>query len=474
MKKLLTLSTLVCTLLISGYADAQEQVDVIIRGGRVVDPATNTDAVMDIAVKDGRIVARGNLAGSHSAEREIDASGLVVAPGFIDLLARLTTDEESQYYKVTDGVTLVLNMHGGPVDHVSYEQRFSESGSLIHYGTTVGHGSLRRAVGVTDSRKAASPQQILQMQQLAARAIRDGAVGVGFGVNYVPGASHDEVLALFEVAAEHGVPCHLHVRFKGSVPPGTIVAALSEVIANAAITGASAQAVHLASSGVGSMEKALEMIRGARERGIDVAADVYPYLANSTNLASALYDPGWEERFGGITYGDIELVETGERLTEESFKKYRETGASIITHFIPEVELIRALRDPNVMVASDGIIRRGKGHPRGAGSFSRLLGYWVREKKALPLMDALRKITIQPAQRLEKSVPAMGRKGRLEVDTDADITIFDPETIRDRATYQKSAQTSVGIRYVLVAGQVVIDGGELVAGIKAGRLLRHE
>lgn len=473
MRKRFTFFLAICLWFLSVSVAAQEPADVVIRGGRVLDPASNTDAVMDVAIQGGRIVALGKRAAKMQGTREIDATGLVVAPGFIDLLARLTPNQESQYYKVTDGVTTVLNMHGGPVDHLQYKERFA-GGSLIHYGSTVGHGSLRRAVGITDSRAAATPEQIKQMQRLAAKAIHDGAAGIGFGVNYVPGASHDEVLALFEVAAEHGVPCHLHVRFKGSVPPGTIVAAVSEVIANAAVTGASAQVVHLASSGVGSMEKALEMIRGARARGIDVAADVYPYLANSTNLASALYDSGWEERFGGITYGDIELVETGERLTKESFEQYRKSGASIITHFIPEDELIMALRDPNVMVASDGIIRRGKGHPRGAGSFSRLLGYWVREKKVLSLMEALRKITVQAAQRLEKSVPAMRRKGRIQVGADADITIFDPETIRDRATYQKSAQTSVGIHYVFVVGQVVVEKGALVESVKPGNLLHHD
>jgi dihydroorotase len=153
------------------------------------------------------------------------------------------------------------------------------------------------------------------------------------------------------------------------------------------------------------------MIDGARRRGIDITADVYPYNANSTNLASAIYDPGWEERFGGITYSDIQLVETGERLTKETFEKYRKEGAQIITHFIPDEEIIAAYRNPHVMVASDGIIRRGKGHPRGAGTFARFLGHYVRGKQVLSLMEGLRKVTLVPARQLEQGAPAMRRKG---------------------------------------------------------------
>ncbi|MDA2913468.1 amidohydrolase family protein [Acidobacteriia bacterium AH_259_A11_L15] len=454
-------------------AEVQE-VDVVIRNGRVMDPETGTDAILAVAVDQGRIVALGSAAEKLRGRREIDARNLVVAPGFIDLLARLTPEEETQSFKVMDGVTAVFNMHGGPVNIPAYFESFQEVGaSYVHYGTTVGHNPLRRAVGLEDRHEPATPEQIEQMKRLAAQAIRDGAVGIGFGINYVPGASYEEVLALFEVAADHGVPCHLHVRYKGSVFPQTIVAALQEVITAAAVTGTSAQVVHLGSSSVGSMEVALEMITGARRHGIDIAADVYPYLANSTNLASAIYDPGWQERFGGITYSDIQLVETGERLTQETFERYRKEGAQIITHFIPEEEVLAAYRNPYVMVASDGIIRNGKGHPRGAGTFARFLGYYVREKKVGSLMEGLRKITLLPAQRLEQAAPAMKRKGRLQVGADADLTLFDPNTIIDRATYENPAQYSAGIHYVLVNGVVVVDQSKLV-NVQPGQPVKHE
>jgi dihydroorotase len=453
----------------------RNEVEILIRNGRVMDPETRTDAVLAVAVDQGRIVALGPEAEALQGRSEIDAHGLVVAPGFIDLLARLTPDEESQRYKVMDGVTAVFNMHGGPVNIPTYFKSFAQAGgSYIHYGTTVGHNPLRRAVDASDRSEPSTPEQVEHMKLLAAQAIREGAVGIGFGINYVPGASYEEVLALFEVAAEYGVPCHLHVRYKGSVFPETIVAALQEVITAAAVTGVSVQVVHLGSSGVGSMEIALRMIDGARRHGIDIAADVYPYLANSTNLASAIYDPGWEERFGGITYSGIQLVESGERLTKETFEKYRKEGAQIITHFIPEGEVIAAYQNPHVLVASDGIIRRGKGHPRGAGTFARFLGRYVREKKTVPLMEGLRKITLLPAQRLEQGAPVMRRKGRVQLGADADLTIFDPNVIIDRATYDNPAQYSAGIRYVLVNGVVVVDQGMLVEHLKPGRAIKYE
>lgn len=456
-------------------AAGHPEVDLVIRHGRVMDPETGTDAVLAVAVDAGRIVALGAEAERLRGRREIDAHGLVVGPGFIDLLARLTPEEENQRFKVMDGVTAVFNMHGGPVNLPRYFESFRKAGgSYVHYGTTVGHNPLRRAVGADDAYKPATPEQIEAMKRLAAQAIRDGAVGVGFGINYVPGASYEEVLALFEVAAEHGVPCHLHVRYKGSVFAETIVAALQEVITAATVTGAAAQVVHLGSSAVGSMETALRFIEGARRHGVDIAADVYPYLANSTNLASAIYDPGWEERFGGITYTDIQLVETGERLTQETFEKYRKEGAAVITHFIPEEEVLAAYRHPQVMVASDGIIRDGKGHPRGAGTFTRFLGVYVREKRVVPLLEGLRKITLLPAQRLERAAPAMNRKGRVQVGADADLTLFDPHTILDRATFENPAQYSAGIHYVIVNGVVVVEEGRLREGVKPGQPIQPE
>lgn len=452
LERALTLCTLA---VLAGAAplNGQGRGDIAILGGRIVDPASGTDRVGNLLVRGDRIVQITD--GPIETTRAIDASGLVVAPGFVDILARIPPAHEAQRYKILDGVTTVVGMHGGPVEIESWYASFATEGSLVNYGTAVGHVALRRAAGIADRYRPATAAEISEMRRIAAEAIEAGAVGVGFGINYVPGSSYEEIVAMFDVAAQHGVPAHVHSRYKGSVFPETIVGSVQEVLAAAAITGASAQIVHLASSGVGSMKSCLDMIDGARRNGVDVMADVYPYLANSTRLESALYDPGWQERFGGITYDSIMLVETGERLNQGTFEYWRERGPTIITFFIPKDEMIMALKHPHVMVASDGVIVDGKGHPRGAGTFSRVIGRLARDEGHLTLMEALRKMTIMPAQRLKRAAPSMRQRGRLSVGAFADITVFDPTTIIDQATYREPARYSSGVHYVLVNGELV-------------------
>jgi|TARA_B100001079_G_scaffold258501_1_gene256794 N-acyl-D-aspartate/D-glutamate deacylase len=445
--------------------------DLAIIGGRVLDPANHIDDIRNIGVNNGQIVevTRKKI----KAKEVVNASGFVVVPGFIDILATYPNQDESAIFKVTDGVTSIVSMHGGPVDIRKWYGEIEKQGSYIHYGTTVGHASLRRAVGITDRNAPATPDQLASMLKLGEEALDAGAVGIGFGVQYVPGATREEVLKLFELAASREVPCHLHVRYLGPNPPdNNSIAAIEEVIAGAAVTGASVQVVHIGSMAGRSMTSVLWMIDGARERGIDIMADIYPYTAGSTRLQSTVFDPGWQERMGGISYGDIELVMTGERLDEESFNLFRQAEKTqIIVHFIPEESVQLALAHPFVMVASDGVISDGRGHPRGAGTFSRVLGKYVRELSVISLNEAIRKMTIMPARRLEKSTPSMKRKGRLSAGSDADIVIFDPYTVIDKATYTEPAVKSEGIKYVIVAGKVVVKKGQLNKRIKAGKPL---
>jgi N-acyl-D-aspartate/D-glutamate deacylase len=448
-----------------------QEADIAIVNGRVMDPASGLDAVRTVVITGDRITDITDQ--TVRARRTIDARELVVSPGFVDILAHLRPAHESQRYKIKDGVTTVISMHGGPVDIAGWYARF-EGTALINYGTAVGHPQVRAAAGATDDYQPATPSQRGAMREIAARAIREGAVGVGFGINYTPGASYEEVVDLFDVAARQGVPAHVHSRYKGSVFPETIVQAVQEVIAAAAVTGAKAQVVHLASSAIGSIEASLDMIAGARRNGIDIMTDMHPYLANSTRLESALYDPGWEERFGGATVDSIMLVETGERLNDSTFAYWRERGATIVTFFIPEEEVLMGLEHPLMMVTSDGVIVNGKGHPRGAGTFSRVLGRFVRERGHLTLMEALRKMTIMPAERVEEGAPSMRLRGRLAPGAYADVTIFDPNTIIDRATYLNSGQYSEGVHYVIANGTVVLDSGEFVDGTAPGRPILSE
>ena len=468
------ITVLLVWFVLSAPAVAQEPFDVVILGGRVMDPETGRDEVANVGILDGQI--RAITVDDIRGRKTIDATGQIVAPGFIDILASIRQEKAAHEFKIGDGVTTVLGMHGGPIDVTRYARDHAAVGPLVNYAATVSHAELRETVGATDRYKPATPEQIDAMRPLAVQAIRDGAVGIGFGINYTPGASYEEIFALFEVAAAEGVPCHLHARYKGNVFPLTMSLATMEVVAMAAATGAQAQLAHLISSTVGSAPLSIALIEGAAARGIDVGFDFHVWTRNQTRLQSALFDEGWQENFGGATYSDIYVADTQEQLTEERFYELRARPEplSVQTEFIPEEEMIMGLRSPLGIVSSDGGgLVDGRGHPRSTGTFGRFLGRFVRELEVVDWMEGIRKITLLPAQRLEHAIPAMERKGRLQIGMDADVTVFDPATVRERATYSEPAQMTEGISHVVVNGMVVLDDGEIVEGAEPGRWLRH-
>lgn len=286
--------------------------------------------------------------------------------------------------------------------------------------------------------------------------------------------NHDDVRfqKVFRLAAQDHAPVHVHLRHNGLQEPTTGLVGIEEVIAAAAATGAPLHVVHITSMGLKNTPQLIAMIEGAQKNGLDVTTECYPYTAWSTSLESAIFDPGWQER-EGITYKDLQWVKTGERLTAETFEKYRKEGGSVVGFAIPEEAVRTAIANPTVMIASDGPRITGpRVHPRGQGTFSRVLGHYVREEKALDLMTALKKMTLMPAQRLEKRAPAFKNKGRIRVGADADITVFDPNRVIDKATYEKPLQYSEGIQFVLVDGVPVVKNGQLVDRVFPGQAAR--
>jgi hypothetical protein len=286
------------------------------------------------------------------------------------------------------------------------------------------------------------------------------------GLSYTPGATHLEVIEIFRLAAQRSVPVYTHARSAGESQPG--IGALSEVIAAAAVTGASLHIVHLNSTCLRDSPECLSMVAGARARGLDVTTEAYPYIAGMTSINSALFNPGWQKN-GNITYDNLVLPETGEHLTKERFEELHNSNAtrSVLIFANTEEVLDKVIPHPLVMIASDG----ADGHPRNAGTYSRVLAQYVRQKGTLTLMDALRKMTLMPAQMLERSTPAARQKGRLQEGADADIVVFDAATISDRSTFQKPMESSVGVRYLVVAGTVVVDDGKIAADVFPGRAL---
>ncbi|MGB7284100.1 MAG: amidohydrolase family protein [Candidatus Acidiferrum sp.] len=461
----------------AGLAAGDEAYDVVIANGRVMDPESGLDAVRNVGISGGKIRAISSSA--LEGKTTLDAKGLVVAPGFIDMHEHGQAPRNYQF-QAHDGVTTSLELELGTADvNGWYEQRKGKS--LINYGVSIGHIPVRMKVmhdpGVMlptgdAAHRMATPEQLAEMSADIDKGFREGALAEGMGVNYTAGASHWEIVEMFKIAAKYHASVHVHLRYAGLKEPTTGLAALEEVIAAAAATGAPLHVVHITSMGLKFTPELIEMVEGARRHGLDVTTECYPYTAASTELESAIFDPGWQESMG-ITYKDLQWAETGERLTAETFEKYRKKGGVVIIHSIPEEAARAAVANPIVMIASDGMPITGpKVHPRGQGTFSRVLGHYVREEKALDLMTALRKMTLMPAQRLEKRTPAFSDKGRIRIGADADITVFDPERIIDKATYENPLQYSEGIQFVLVNGVAVLKNGELVDGVFPGRAAR--
>ncbi len=461
----------------SHHAQTNVEYDIVIANGRVMDPESNLDAVRNVGIRGKRIEAIS--ATPLRGRTVIDASGLVVAPGFIDLHSHGQTDENYRF-KARDGVTTALEMEVG-VSPVAAWYAEREGKSLINFGATVGHIPVKMAV-MRDTgeflprdnavNRRATPEENRQINELIKRGLDEGALGIGFGINYVPQTTRVEIFELFRIAAERQMPVFVHLRHAGAIEPGSAIEALQEVIANNAAAGGALHVVHITSTCLRQTSVCLQMIEGARKRGLDVTTEAYPYTATQTRIDSAIYDEGWQERLG-MTYKDLQWVATGERLTAETFARYRKEGGSVIGHSIPEEISRLAVGHPLVMIASDGLIQNGKGHPRGVGTYARVLGFYVREQKAPALMDALRKMSLAPAQRLETAAPMMRAKGRIKVGADADLAIFDPARVIDRATFEKPAQFSEGINHVLVNGVFVVRDGKIVEGVKPGAAIRR-
>ena len=465
---------------LDGAAGAQVSAsgyDIVIANGRVMDPESGLDAVRDVGITAGKI--RAVSVESLKGKTVLDAKGLVVAPGFIDLHEHAQEPRNYQF-QAHDGVTTSLELEVG-TDDVDAWYAKREGKTLINFGVSAGHIPVRMKVmhdpgnflptGDAAHREA-TPQELEEIKTQIHHVLQRGALAVGMGINYTAAASHDEIVEVFRIAAAENASVHVHLRHAGLKEPTTGLVGIEEVIAAAAATGAPLHVVHITSMGLKNTPQLIAMVRGAQNHGLDVTTECYPYTAGSTNLESAIFDPGWQER-QGITFKDIQWSKTGERLTAETFEKYRKEGGLVVIFSIPEAAVRTAIADPIVMIASDGVpVTGSKVHPRGQGTYSRVLGHYVREEKTLDLMTALRKMTLMPAQRLQKRVPTFKDKGRIREGADADITVFDPQRIIDKATFEDPLQYSSGIQFVLVNGVPVVSNGELVEGVFPGRPAR--
>ncbi len=459
--------------------------DIVITGGRVIDPETKFDAIRNVGIIQNRIaqISTEPLKGKQI----INANGLVVAPGFIDLHVHGRSNQE-QEFQLHDGVTTALELEFG-IEFMGDFLAARKSKALINYGGSVSwpferfqafdtlqneKSELLQAVRMgtsgwkllfdktqTTYGRVPTRDQQRKTHEYVQKSLEAGALGIGIPIAYVPGAKPEEVFRMYQLAAKLQVPVFTHVREGG-------IMAVQQAIADAELSGAALHIHHINSSPLGNISFAIELIQIAKNKGLNISTELYPYTAGSTAIESAVFNEGWQERLS-ISYGDLAWVATGERLTKETFDAYRKTGGIVILHSMKPEWIKAGITASGTIIASDAVPYAKLAHPRSAGTFSRVLGKYVREDKALDLMAALEKMTLLPAQTLESASPMMRFKGRIQVGADADITIFNPNTIRDKATFEQGLAFSEGVEYVIVNGTLILKNGKTVGNVFPGQ-----
>ena len=485
--------------------------DCVIANGRVIDPESKLDAVRSIGIKDGKIMALSE--GPLQGKEEIDAKGLTVAAGLIDLHSHAQTIAGMRM-QAFDGVTTALELEAGSWPISLGYQMAARQGRPLNYGfssswamarmTVVGglksDGTLatfNRGMAVPGWGRFATAQESEKVLGLVEQGLREGGLGIGVLLGYGPESNLDEYFAVARLAKRFGVPVFTHIRYLEPFGPKNSLAAHQELIALAAMTGAHMHICHLNSTASRRIPQMLDCVESARARGLRVTFEAYPYGGGSTVITAPFLAPENLTNMG-IKSSDIVYLKTGERpASNERLAQLRteDPKGLVLVHFLDETRpedrklIDRAVLHPDAAIASDAVGWQIEGktitddvwplpgaavaHPRSAGCYARVLGRYVREEKKLSLLDALRKCSLLPAQLLEESVPQMKNKGRIKVGADADIIVFDPKTVIDRATYAKPNQTSLGMRHVIVNGVFVIKDGELKKDSFPGKPVRR-
>ncbi|MDX2269101.1 MAG: D-aminoacylase [Bryobacter sp.] len=517
------LSFFLC-LLCGGLASAAD-FDLLVRNARIVDGSGNPWFRGDLGVKAGRIAGIGNLSGK-TADRVVDARNRVLAPGFIDV----HTHSEAGIVKrgaaenfLRDGVTTVVtgNCGGSELDVAAFFRTLSDQGIGINLATLVGHNSIRREV-IGSGDRAATPQEIARMRAMIEKAMREGAVGFSTGLEYVPGmyTALEEIVALAKVAAKHDGVYASHLRDEGD----QVLEAIEEALQVGKQANLRVQISHLKQDTKaywGNTGKMIALIEKYRGEGVEATADQYPYIAYSTTLGTTLprwslaggqaelvkrlQDPATRKKIFAETlafnqargYSDFDYTavascsfnksyegktireiarlrgraDSHENDVETVLELMEQGGVTVVTKAMSEDDVANIMRYRNVAIASDGgVVEKGAGrpHPRNYGTNARVLNEYVRLRKTLSLEDAVRKMTSLPAQTFR-----FRDRGLLKEGFAADLVLFDPEGVRDNATFADPHQYSTGFDLVVVNGQVAVEEGQL-RNAKAGRPLRRQ
>ena len=485
--KIIVSVAVLVALVVSSFSFAKPQTtyELVINNGRVIDPETNLDALRSVGVNAGEIVAISKT--PLNGKKSIDVKGLVVAPGFIDIHSHTPT-LLGQHLNLLDGITTQLDLEAGsfPVDY--YGESF-RGGAQINYGSSVSHLAIRTKIiegidkpyilhgnqpaklGTSVFVQRATAEQIEQMRVLVNQGLDQGGLGIGVLLDYMTSAvSDDELAMLFDVAAKRDVPITVHVRRGIDGDP----AGLQEVIALAKQSGAALLVCHITHNAISGIDAWLTMIDQANKEGANITTEMLSYGAGGTSIGADVFARrDWQTIFN-ITYEDVQWVATGEWLTKESWDKYmaEQPGGMINHHYLKEEWMVKGLKWPRMMISTDAlpaIDLEILTNPNVAGTFSRVLGRYVREQQVLSLSDALAKMSLYQAQWLEQVSDVFKKKGRLQVGSHADIVIFDPATIAANADYGKPYESPTGLLHVIVGGRHIVDQGERLEGRYPGK-----
>ncbi|WP_417584641.1 amidohydrolase family protein [Pelagibacterium sp.] len=492
--------------------------DIVIRSGRVIDPETGHDAICDVAIDGGRITKVGDV--SAAGHSEIDAQGLVVAPGFIDLHAHgqsLPADRMQAF----DGVTTALELEVGALPVGDWYTAQQAKPRLLNYGTAAAWIFARKAAmigleldgsepaittmgrGSDDmrwSRDAANQAQADDIVALTRKGIEEGGLGIGIPYGYAPGAGAKEMSLVCDLAAQTDTPTYTHIAQMSNIDPKSSIESYVLLIGLAGATGAHMHICHLNSTSLQDVERAAALIATAQKQGLKITTEAYPYGTGSTVISAGFFvDPDFEARTG-TGFDAIEVVSTHKRIQDRNdleAVKAKDPSTLVLWHFLDTDSNTRHqnLLDVSVMypggaIASDampwsladGSLYDGDewplgadktAHPRSSGTFTRFLRQWVRERDAIPLVEAIGKCTLTPAQIVSSCAPAFARKGRLQPDADADIVVFDLASVAEQATFAEMNKAAIGMKHVLVNGTPVISAGELVTDVAPGRPIRR-
>lgn len=440
----------------------------LIKNGLLIDPANRVQAKLNLLLDQGKVVAvTGDV---PAADRVIDAQGKIVCPGFVDIHmhedpvesdGKIYADDEKAIFNcmLRMGVTTAIGGNCGenccnPADYLDIVDR---DGLAVNVGMLAGHQWFREYAGATDKYGPATEEQKACMTDEIGKALDRGCLGVSFGIRYVPGIDMDELVAVAAPCQKEGKMIAAHIRSDAE----EVFDAGRELMETGKALHIPVEISHIGSmAGFGQMERFMQMVDEYKMNGLDVSCDCYPYYAFSTHLGSTTYDDGWTERYG-CGYDVLELCEgkyKGQRCTKEIFDEERANNPNCITvcYVMKDSDVDMAFRHPNVMLASDGIMNHGQGHPRAAGAFPRLLAEFVRPGK-LDLYEAIRMMTAMPAGRL-----GLTNKGRLNVGADADVVIFDMDKIQDGATFKEPVNAPAGIDYVFIGGEIAAENCRIV------------